>query len=80
MDGYPFLLKCYWIYTFLIKCGKNMYHRTALYHEIKNNNEQAKKKMKEEGFFEVLPWKEQGVTSVKTHIFSCKAVSTLHAK
>lgn len=38
--------------------------------------------MKEEGFFffGVLSWKEQGVTSVKTHIFSCKGANTLHAK
>lgn len=36
--------------------------------------------MKDEVFLGVLPWKEQGVTSMKTHIFSCKGVSTLHAK
>lgn len=38
--------------------------------------------MKEEGFFffGVLSWKEQGVTSVKAHIFSCKGANTLHAK
>lgn len=43
-------------------------------------NKQEKDERRGFFFFGVLSWKEQGVTSVKTHIFSCKGANTLHAK